>query len=90
MKKRSRSLTLLLALVLTLALAAPAFAAEYTVEAGDSLSKIAEKTLGDASRWQEIYEANKDTIKDPNKIYVGQKLIIPDGEEPAAPAAPGA
>ena len=86
MKKRSRSLTLLLALVLTLALAAPAFAAEYTVEAGDSLSKIAEKTLGDASRWQEIYEANKDTIKDPNKIYVGQKLIIPDGEEPAAPA----
>ncbi len=78
--KRSRITALVLALVMTVGLAAPAMAAEYTVVKGDSLSKIAEKTLGDAGRWKEIYEANKDTVKDPNKIYVGQRLTIPDGQ----------
>ena len=49
----------------------------YVVQPGDSLSKIAKEVLGDMSRWQEIFEANKDQIKDPNLIQVGQKLIIP-------------
>lgn len=86
--KRNRTLSLLLALCMTFALAVPALAAEYTVEAGDSLSKIAEEQLGDSSRWKEIYEANKDTIKNPNQIYVGQKLTIPGDEQPAATETP--
>ena len=49
----------------------------YVVEAGDSLSKIAKEFYGDASRWPEIFEANKDQISDPNLIRVGQKLRIP-------------
>lgn len=50
----------------------------YTVQSGDSLSKIAKALLGDANRWPEIFEANKDKIKDPNMIHVGQELVIPD------------
>ena len=49
----------------------------YVVKAGDSLSKIAKEALGDASRWKEIFEANKDQIKDPNQIHPGQELRIP-------------
>ena len=49
----------------------------YVVKSGDSLSKIAKALLGDATRWPEIYEANKDQIKDPNLIYPGQELRIP-------------
>ena len=49
----------------------------YTVVAGDSLSKIAKKLYGDAQQWQQIYEANKDVIKNPDQIYPGQVLKIP-------------
>jgi nucleoid-associated protein YgaU len=49
----------------------------YVVQSGDSLSKIAKELLGDAGRWPEIFEANKDKIKDPNLIYPGQELDIP-------------
>jgi nucleoid-associated protein YgaU len=49
----------------------------YEVQSGDSLSKIARKEYGDASKWQLIFEANKDILKDPNKIFPGQKLKIP-------------
>ena len=49
----------------------------YVVKAGDNLSKIAKEVLGDASRWPEIFEANKDQIKDPNLIHVGQELKMP-------------
>ena len=49
----------------------------YTVVAGDSLSKIAKKIYGDASRWKEIFEANKDKIKNPDLIHPGQVLKIP-------------
>lgn len=48
-----------------------------TVQAGDSLSKIAKRELGDADRWHAIFEANRDKIKDPDKIYPGQVLTIP-------------
>jgi nucleoid-associated protein YgaU len=50
---------------------------KYVVEAGDTLSKIAKKFYGDADRWTEIFEANKDQISDPNVISVGQELKIP-------------
>ena len=49
----------------------------YVVVAGDSLSAIAKKVYGDANRWQEILEANKATVKNPNAIRVGQELVIP-------------
>jgi len=47
----------------------------YEVKSGDSLSKIAKNYPGVS--WQDIYNANKDQIKDPNLIHPGQKLKIP-------------
>ena len=49
----------------------------HEVVAGDTLSKIAEKYYGDSSLYPQIFEANKDTLTDPDKIRVGQKLRIP-------------
>ena len=49
----------------------------YVVVAGDSLSKIAKRHYGDANKWNRIYEANRDLIKDPDLIHPGQKLTIP-------------
>jgi nucleoid-associated protein YgaU len=51
---------------------------EYIVEAGDNLSSIASKLLGDGNKWHAIYNANKGTIgPDPAKIKPGMKLVIP-------------
>ncbi len=49
----------------------------YTVASGDSLSKIAKKHYGDASKYMTIFAANQPMLKDPNKIYPGQVLRIP-------------
>jgi nucleoid-associated protein YgaU len=49
----------------------------YTVKAGDTLSKIAKEQLGDASAYQEIFDANRDQLSDPDKIKPGQVLKIP-------------
>jgi nucleoid-associated protein YgaU len=49
----------------------------YEVVSGDSLSKIAKHEYGNANEWKRIYEANRDLLKDPDKIYPGQKLKIP-------------
>ena len=49
----------------------------YVVKSGDSLSKIAKQQYGDANAWKQIFEANKDILKDPDKIFPGQKLKIP-------------
>jgi nucleoid-associated protein YgaU len=49
----------------------------YEVKKGDSLSKIAEQYYGDPMLYPRIFEANKDILKDPNKIKPGQKLRIP-------------
>lgn len=49
----------------------------YTVVKGDTLWGIARRYLGAGSKWNTIYEANKDIIKNPNLIYVGQVLEIP-------------
>ena len=46
----------------------------YTVQSGDSLSKIGSKY---GVGWQKIYEANRDKLDDPDKIYPGQELVIP-------------
>jgi nucleoid-associated protein YgaU len=50
----------------------------YTVVAGDTLSKIAQHQYGSANQWHKIYEANKDTIPNPDLIHPGQTLVIPD------------
>lgn len=49
----------------------------YTVKKGDTLSEIAQSQLGKASRYNEIFEANKPMLKHPDKIYPGQVLRIP-------------
>ena len=49
----------------------------YTVVAGDSLSKISKHFYGDASKWKGIWEANKEQIKNPDLIQIGQVLRIP-------------
>lgn len=49
----------------------------YVVKSGDSLSKIAKREYGNAKDWKRIFEANRDLIKDPDKIYPGQTLKIP-------------
>jgi nucleoid-associated protein YgaU len=49
----------------------------YTVQRGDTLSKIAREHYGNASKYPVIFEANQPMLKDPDKIYPGQKLRIP-------------
>ena len=49
----------------------------YTVQKGDSLSKIAKQHLGDANAWKTIFEANRDVLDDPDKIFPGQALKLP-------------
>jgi nucleoid-associated protein YgaU len=55
-----------------------AAARTYTVQRGDSLSRIARHAYGDANRWHEIFEANRDQIDDPDLIHPGQVLKLPD------------
>jgi nucleoid-associated protein YgaU len=50
----------------------------YTVRRGDTLSSIAKKHLGDANRWPEIFELNQEVISDPDEIFPGQVLLIPN------------
>jgi len=50
----------------------------YTVQPGDTLSKIAKQFYGNANAYMKIFEANKDQLTDPNKIQVGQALKIPN------------
>ena len=49
----------------------------HDVVSGDTLSKIAKKYYGDASKYPAIFEANKPMLSHPDKIYPGQKLRIP-------------
>lgn len=50
----------------------------YTTKPGDSLQKIAKEVYGDSGKWNIIYEANKEQIKNPNKIWANQTFILPD------------
>ena len=84
------SIALAAAGLLALALSARAGAAPPTVvvERGDTLAKIAERTLGDAGLWPLLYRANRDRIKDPARVDPGQELSVPGpDEEPPAPPA---
>jgi nucleoid-associated protein YgaU len=59
---------------------APAAAAtpkSYTVQAGDTLGKIAKEHLGNAGAYMKIFELNKDQLSDPDKIKPGQVLRLP-------------
>ena len=49
----------------------------YTVKSGDTLSKIAKESYGDANQYNKIFEANRPMLKSPDKIYPGQTLRIP-------------
>jgi len=50
----------------------------YQVKSGDTLSKIAKEMYGDANKYPKIFEANKPMLSDPDKIYPGQTLVIPE------------
>jgi nucleoid-associated protein YgaU len=49
----------------------------HEVKKGETLWKIAEHYYGDGSLYPKIFEANRDVLKDPNRIRVGQKLRVP-------------
>jgi len=51
---------------------------EYVVEKGDTLQKISKKFYDSYSKWNKIYEANKDIIPNPNKIKPGLTIRIPE------------
>ena len=50
---------------------------QYTVKPGDTLARLAEQFYSSANKWEKIYEANKEQVKNPNYIFIGMKLIIP-------------
>lgn len=81
-----RAAAALLAAVLGLGARAAAAPPTVVVERGDTLAKIAERTLGDSTLWPLLYRANRDRIKDPARVYPGQELTVPAPE--AAPEAP--
>lgn len=58
--------------------AAPTAAKTYTVQKGDSLSKIAKRTYGDAGKWKAIFDANRDQIENADLIHPGQVLKLPE------------
>ena len=49
----------------------------YTVQSGDCLWDIAARELGSGLRWSEIYELNRDILSDPDRIQIGQELVLP-------------
>lgn len=49
----------------------------HTVGKGDTLYALARHYYSDQRRWKDIYEANRGRISDPNRISVGQRLVIP-------------
>ncbi|MCP5149708.1 MAG: LysM peptidoglycan-binding domain-containing protein [Ectothiorhodospiraceae bacterium] len=57
---------------------------EYVVKSGDTLSRIAERLLGSAGKWSVIAEVNR--LTNPDRLRVGQKLLIPSTEPVVVPA----
>ena len=49
----------------------------HTVATGESLSTIAKNYYGDEGKWRTIYDANRDVVKDPDRLKQGMKLVIP-------------
>lgn len=93
MKREYKLLTALCMLLMCMLLTVPASAAsDYTVVKGDCLWRIARRELGSGLLWHEIYEANRDAIRDPDLIYPGQVFLLPGaqteaGEDTAAEPA---
>ena len=52
----------------------------YTIEKGDTLSKIAKEHLGSANAWKQIFEANRDVLDDPDRIFPGQVIKLPPAD----------
>ncbi len=50
----------------------------YTVQSGDSLSKIAQQFYGKASEYNKIFEANRDQLDNPDHVHAGATLVIPE------------
>ena len=59
----------------------------YTVQPGDTLWKVSSSYFGKGSRYMEIFELNKDTLDNPDKIKVGQKLKLPHRSDAAGSAS---
>jgi len=53
----------------------------YDVKSGDNLSKISKQFYGDSNEYMRIFYANRDKLNDPDKIQVGQKLVIPPDDD---------
>jgi LysM repeat protein len=58
---------------------------KYTVQKGDTLQKISKKFYGTTKKWHKIYEANKDRLKAPDKVYPGQVIDVPLSSEQTQP-----
>lgn len=71
-----------------LASAAPDAPLHIRVQRGDTLWDLAEKHLGDAHRWPELFRANRDIIADPDEIDIGWRLSLP-APAAAVPPDPG-
>lgn len=56
-------------------------ARSYTIEQGDTLSAIAKRVYGRASDWQRIFQANRGTLDNPDRIFPGQVITLPEIEE---------
>ena len=56
-------------------------AQEYIIKQGDTLSKLAERFYNSINKWEKIYDANRDNVKNPNYIFIGQKIVIPPDEQ---------
>jgi len=50
----------------------------YTVQPGDTLSRISQQFYGNANQYMRIFEANREQLNDPNRIRPGQQLLIPE------------
>ncbi len=50
----------------------------HKVVSSDSLAKLSKKYYGDETKWKYIHEANKNKIRNPNILYIGLELLIPD------------
>ena len=61
--------------------AAPGEQGRYTVQSGDTLWNIAESAYGDGSKYLKIFDANTDLLEQPDQIFPGQKLLIPNLDE---------
>lgn len=75
-------------LLLSNGVAPPPGPPTYIVKPEDNLIEIARNQLGDATRWQSIWELNRADVPNPNEIVPGQVLKMPNGSTPAAPSAP--